>query len=105
MKLSILSIILCVKMSLKDIKEQQITLVNENLFEKGAINNKEVKNIENTVIKKNGRRKNEKDKMRNCVSMYFTDDEYNELVKAKGDVAQSLFCRKIVMAAIHKYKI
>ena len=91
-------------MSLKDIKQQQITLVNENLFEKGAENNK-VQNIENTVIKKNGRRKNEKDKMRNCVSMYFTDDEYNELVKAKGDVTQSLFCRKIVMAAIKKYKI
>lgn len=91
-------------MSLKDIKQQQITLVNENLFEKGTENNK-VQNIENTVIKKNGRRKNEKDKMRNCVSMYFTDDEYGELVKAKGDVAQSLFCRKIVMAAIKKYKI
>ena len=91
-------------MSLKDIKQQQITLVNENLFEKETENNK-VQNIENTVIKKNGRRKNEKDKMRNCVSMYFTDDEYNELVKAKGDVTQSLFCRKIVMAAIHKYKI
>lgn len=91
-------------MSLKDIKQQQITLVNENLFEKGTENNK-IQNIENTVIKKNGRRKNEKDKMRNCVSMYFTDDEYNELVKAKGDVTQSLFCRKIVMAAIKKYKI
>lgn len=88
-------------MSLKDIKQQQITLVNENLFEKETENNK-VQNIENTVIKKNGRRKNEKDKMRNCVSMYFTDDEYNELVKAKGDVTQSLFCRKIVMAAIKK---
>ncbi len=80
-------------MSLKDIKQQQITLLNENLFEKEQKNEK---NNRKTRLKK------EEEKQKHCVSMYFTDSEYNELLNAKGDVSQSLFCKKIVLSLINK---
>jgi hypothetical protein len=79
-------------MSLKNIKQQSdIKLLNENLFEKN--------NISNTtkIISK----KSIEEKQRNCVSIYLTDSEYELLKKIKGDVAQSLFCRKIILEKIY----
>lgn len=53
---------------------------------------------------KYSRFKKTEDKQRHCISMYLTDGEYAELVEAKGDVTQSLFCKKIILASIRKKK-
>lgn len=75
-------------MSSKEILKQQTTIVNESLPEEKQI--------------KKSRCKKEEDKQKHCISMYLTDKEYAELLKAKGDVSQSLFCKKIVLAYLRK---
>lgn len=68
-------------MSLKDIKQQtNIKLLEEDVF------NKEIKS-----------KKINQKKTTHCVSVYFTEAEYEILTKARGDVAQALFCRKIII--------
>lgn len=79
-------------MSLEKVKkESKIKLLEENIFEKS--NNIKIK------PKKN---KPEKELLTRCVSVYFTEDEYEVLTLARGDVKQAFFCRKIICEKLNK---